>query len=682
MLDKEKDVNAIKKKLNGFFLEGMRVNRETKSERKDLREFYTNKESKDYFKMATDDETRRSLFRSGVVSSNIDLRTSMLTEKRPRFFLNPVLKEDYVQTFMDAMDLAGEDQKYVWIAPELEKVRGSLESFINNVIDFSVESWWEKAAFDVTIEILTKNAFIDGRAWLRWRFIDNDIVADVLFEEDILVDPDAKRPEDRRYVMYKRKESVETIMEEYGVDVVGDPSISIPFEYISTEGEYKEAKVWLVEAYLKDKIYLFVTGQPEGGITILQEQDNTYGCIPIIDFIPDHIEETEGIPYSRGLVPLQVMDDMTVQQGFWNFRMVGNSKIVYEPETLLFPDRLSNEIGQKIPVRDASGVQYIPGTSTINEAMILHANVQQMARDKTGMHEVSEGRTRGRIESSKAFVVVDDIIQRRLRPALRSLEETLRKAFGIWGKMFLQVHSKDTPIRFGRNLRSVKKLPFALKALIEDFDVFICKDTELPKDEQSMANLMMTLSQATAEDGLPYIPREVLLDYLGLENKDEIMAKFDSMKALKDQLNQAMQMMQKQQLMIDEMQSNFDKVIEQNQKLEAEKNSKIMDTQGKIEVERAKREGINTTEFIRNEMKKERDAMILTLKAELERRLPTTEGSIAKPDVTGITKPITPEGATGEGAGEGAGEGTGEGTGEPEQVELPLVPDEEIEDLV
>ena len=631
----------LKDRLKSYFDKAKVAVEKGNPERQMLREMYKNKESIDYFNMASEEE-RDGLFRSGMCKSNIDLRSSMLLDKRPRFFLNPTFKEEAINNFMEAVKIAGEDQetsgKYAWMAPELQKRNGNVNAFINFIVDSSVDDWWEKNDFSTLLDVLVKNASIDSKAWIKLRFNDKDeIVAEVIKECQVFADPEATLPQEREYIFFCKTVSTDYIKREYDFDASPDSDVSEKYQsVISTESVYKTKNVKLVEAYIRcgNKIVTYITGQDAyNGIEILDVQDNPYSDFPIIDFIPDKLSMTEGLPYSRDLAPFQIMDDKTVQQGFWNYQMVGNSKIIYEPSALINPKDLSNQIAQKIAVRDGGGVQFFPGINTTNESMGLHSIIQQMGRDKTGMHEISEGKTRGRIESSKAVVVVDDIIQRRLKPILRSLEGTLKRIFLIWGEMFLQVHKKDTPLRVGRNLRTERRLPFALASMIETLVVSIDRDTKLPKDSQNMANMMLTLAGTPAEDGRPYVPRSVVLDYLELENKDEILAEFNVQSELKNQLEQAGNMIAQCQEQLAQFQKAAQVLNEENEQLKMEKMAGSMKLQGQMILEQQKRSGINSTEemriegdrqieMIKAEMKKNTQAMLAVLDKELESTQP------------------------------------------------------------
>jgi DNA-binding protein YbaB len=622
--------------LNSYYCLGKADNLQYKDERNYIRRLFKNAESTDYFDVSGDNiDGKRQIYRSGLVQNSIELRTALLLDSKPRCFLNPVFKEDMAQSSIKAIKIYGKgvegQRKYGWMVEALKKCKGSFECFYNNVVDASVDDWWEKSAFTTTLEVLIKNAFIDTKSYVKLRKNDDEtnIIAELILAEHVYTDPTATLPEERRFVFFCKAMSCRNIERKFDLEqgtIKPDDEISEfytdPNEVNSgAERRYREARAKLIEAQVRHEdgsiyVFKFVPGQnvpKSGGIMVLDKFKSDYNDFTIIELIPVLETRTCGLNMGRNVAPLQEMDDKTVQQAFQNFSLMGNAKILVEMGALQNANSITNKIAQIVPVDDIDSMQFIPGVQTTNEAMGLHGIFQQGSRDVSGLHEVAEGRTHGRIESSKAYVVVDDIITRRLRPTLRNVEAFLKRMFVVWGQMWLEIHTKDMPLRVGPTFRTVRKLPVALSAIIDSFDVSIGQDTTLPKDPQAKANLFLTLAQTPGEDGRPMIPRAILLEALGVENKDEIEAYYNTIDAYKEQAIAAAQQVEQMAQALQQIQEQMQQLAEANEKLEFEKKAGDRKAVNAAMLDAQKRVGINETEKVRIDG----EAMLEILKAQL-----------------------------------------------------------------
>jgi hypothetical protein len=107
--------------------------------------------------------------------------------------------------------------------------------------------------------------------------------------------------------------------------------------------------------------------------------------------------------------------------------------------------------------------------------------------------------------------------------------------------------------REGRVLRTSDEetgLPIRLEVNL--FDITDCvevradKDTQLPTDPVSMANLVLSLSALRDENGVPYIDRELVASLLKIPGFKEAVARINAASAAKAQAAQQAAMLQKQ----------------------------------------------------------------------------------------------------------------------------------------
>jgi hypothetical protein len=125
--------------------------------------------------------------------------------------------------------------------------------------------------------------------------------------------------------------------------------------------------------------------------------------------------------------------------------------------------------------------------------------------------------------------------------------------------MVLNQYSEGAIVRTGEGFRNRRIMPFALNAYIDSFDVFVGEDTSLPKDKQSQANLMLTLAGTQAEDGLPMVDRQTVLETLQIENRDQIAQRLGVAKQQAQAIEQMGQQLEQAQQVIQQLQGELQK---------------------------------------------------------------------------------------------------------------------------
>lgn len=502
------------------------------------REMYLNKRIRVYWQDSANlsEDERRRVFRSGVVSNKIDTMTAIQTDNRPKIFINPETPAAGVAP----PPLAG----------ALERLGGvqGLADTLTRVFD----NWWEENRIDEELYALVKEARVCGAAVakVRWAPELKNSAGDVVFErvpiEDFYPDPDARDIGDCRFCFHSRVMDVDDIRKKYGVDDIEpdrDYSILYPGrgKFDDDDGlKYRVPRAVLVEGYFKDDATSTVAGEdgatetipqyPSGriitfcGHSILRDEPNPYPGFPFVKFTANPVPGGFfGKSDVRDLAPIQENADMIMQQIMANMRLVGNAKLIYEEGAITDPDNISNVIAEKIQVSNMSGIQFVPPQAAAADGYAVYDRMMKLADEISGIHDVSEGRAPGGIQSGRAIISLQEGANRRIRPSARFFEGFLKKAGEkiLW--LILRHYKKGRVYRFGDGRRETATLPINLAALGVTFDIAIGPNSTLPTDRTAKANLALALLGTPAEDGLPVVDREYVLDNLDLPGRDELL---------------------------------------------------------------------------------------------------------------------------------------------------------------
>jgi hypothetical protein len=84
--------------------------------------------------------------------------------------------------------------------------------------------------------------------------------------------------------------------------------------------------------------------------------------------------------------------------------------------------------------------------------------------------------------------------------------------------------------RFGEDRREAAALPVNLCDLNTTFDIAIGPNSTLPADRTAKANLALALLGTPAEDGLPVVDRQYVMEHLDLPGRDQVLRRITEWK--------------------------------------------------------------------------------------------------------------------------------------------------------
>lgn len=534
-----------------------------------LREMYANKEPVDYYNQACkDEEEEKKLYRTGLLSNLVCLRSAVQSDSKPRVYFDPILKPEAEELFqtMQQSNLLPK-----WVMDKAQNA-GSFPDFINNTLDSIFDRWWKTHGTRNSIYRLNKEGVLTGYGIVKVRYNQKktSIILDDLKFETVCWDAEARRKDEIRYIFHIIPKHTRDIEREYKLrkgtikaeEDISEKNMAVTLSSnpdAPDETRYLTPKARLVEGYFQDKDsekfpngrkIVFVLGQGEGktpkesmkDIRVVEDIPWKYGSFPIFFYVVEGETETRGKPIARDLASMQVIGDLAMQMGISNFGMVGMCKVLYREGALADVGDITNQIGKKIRVADPNGVQFLPPVPVLNESLSLTQSVQTNAVQLSGLTELSGTRNPGSINSSKALIAEQELVSRRMRPASRAFEEFLVDVFSFWVELFIDTTPSGYKVYYGNTDRVGRKLPFAMKTFVDGVDITVGEDSSVPKDVQSQTNIKMQLASTQFEDGMPGIDRQSLLEALDIENKTQIIQRIEAQK----NVNQVVQQLQQQ----------------------------------------------------------------------------------------------------------------------------------------
>ena len=289
-------------------------------------------------------------------------------------------------------------------------------------------------------------------------------------------------------------------------------------------------------------------------------------------------------PYKDGKFPFVILKDHDIAFEFW-----GKGEI----EQLMSPQKYINELSNQI-IDNAKNTANMPwimdknagigvGKITNRPGIIIRKNpgsevrrdapppmpgyvsqqIEQMKYDIetiSGVHDVTQGRRPTGIQAGNAIMALQEAGQARIRVKIKLMEEALSELSRMWYSRMKQFWVMDRYVRIvdNENEGDFKFVKVNKSNFEHEFDIKIKSGSTMQKNKASMLDLYIRLAQTSAEDGLPMIDRESVLEYTPIPNKREVLKKFEALKN-----GQMEQQMQQTKQAYDEQQQAFAGQIQQ-----------------------------------------------------------------------------------------------------------------------
>ena len=428
---------------------------------------------------------------------------------------------------------------------------------------------------------------------------------------NIYPDPLATCVEDAEYLIYADYVHVNKLKQKYpkkkkfiyGSDVTYSELVND-----RDDGAKIDNQVLVLEVWCRDYTTIDVEETDENGKTVIVTKSK-YPNGRVIISAPELniILEDKKNPYNTGRFPFFLFKDIDIPFQFW-----GEGEVKW----LLSPQRQLNDLYNQVidNAKTTANAQWVidknagipkgqltnrpgliirknPGTDVHRESppsmpMYVQQMIEVLKADievVSGIHDVTRGETPTGIQSAAAIQALQEAAQTRVR-----LKVTLHEnALGLLGtewieriKQFWKFNrlipqktdaSKQIPQMINNGVEMMPSMMMQDEPptyemleinpdlqLKQDYRIKIVGSSIMQQSRASMLDQMIRLMQTPAEDGMPCVPREAVLDYLPDVNKRLILQYFQKQKeeqmALQQQQNANNEVVQQVQLLSQQMQ--------------------------------------------------------------------------------------------------------------------------------
>lgn len=446
--------------------------------------------------------------------------------------------------------------------------------------------------------------------YLKWDKQTSNVKCVLVNPLSIYPDPMATSFDDAEYVIYATYQHINQLKKMYpekASQLIGS-DVSMPELTGKKINETTNTQVLVLECWTRDYTYIdveeVISGQKVKNKKMKYPNGRVITCAPILGVV---LSDSPS-PYKDGKFPFVALKDYDVPFEFW-----GRGEV----EQLLSPQAYMNELNNcildnakhtaNVPwvVDKNSGIPYNglsnrpglvirknPGSEVSrpappnmpiyvqNKVMELKQDIESIA----GVHDVTQGRQVSGVTAAQAILALQEAGQSRIRLKVRIMEDALSELACMWYSRMQQFWKKERSIRIVDGKGKVTVDVMTSEDLKYDYDIKITAGSTMTMNRSAILDMMIRLAQSPAEDGLPMVDREAVVEYLPTADKYEMLDRFKN--------NTQQQMAQQMQAQQEQLQQTFEQIFQAIEQLAKEVQT-MSKEHGKIKEEAKQKEIFN-----------------------------------------------------------------------------------------
>lgn len=488
---------------------------------------------------------------SNFIYSSIESMRPVLFDQNPKFEAIPVTAEgmEYANDMNTILD-------WEWDRSNMQEI-----ALANSIYTFAIG----------TSIIMLPYQFKKDRK----SNVDGEVTPIPVSPFNLYPDPLATSVEDAEYLIYANYIHVNILKEKYPDKAEwiqgGDVNYS---ELVNDRNENARLnnQVLVLEMWCRD--YTTVT-EEDGKKKRKYPRGRVIICAPELDLV---LEDKEN-PYKTGRFPFFLFKDIDVPFQFW-----GEGEVKW----LMSPQKEINDLYNQVidNAKHTANMQWIidknagipKGELTNRPGLIIRKNpgsevrrdgppampmyvsemIERLKNDVevvSGIHDVTRGQTPSGIQSASAIMALQEAAQTRIRLKVTLHENALGELGTEWLERIKQFWKfnriipkkvDETSKLNDMKLNGIEMQPMPPmmntdssyemievspdRQLKHDYIIKVKGASVMKNSRANMLDQMIRLMQTPAEDGMPCVPREAVLDYLPDVNKQLVMQYFQKLK--------------------------------------------------------------------------------------------------------------------------------------------------------
>jgi len=436
---------------------------------------------------------------------------------------------------------------------------------IQNIIDYE----WTRAKMEIVLPQAITLALQIGTAIIGVFWDGNDdkglgnVDIQLINPFNFFPDPMATSIDNAEYVIYATYQHVNKLKNKYPkkVDKLIGGTINqknlVPHANNVSE---VDNVVLVLECWMKDYATIEVEEEDEQGNKVKKRirkypRGRVIVCAPELQII---LEDKEN-PYEDGKFPFKILKCYDIPFEFWgkgeveqllspqtyindlmnqiidNAKLTANMPWLIDKNSGIGKGQLTNRPGLIIRKNPGSEVKRLQPPAMPNYVGDMVQTLKGDIEIISGIHDVTQGRKPGSISAASAIIALQEAAQARVRLKVKIMEQTLSDLGQMWYNRIRQFWLTNRYVRFENPVGEIEAKEISPSEIEADVDFVIVAGSTMPQNKSAMLDYMIRLAQTQAEDGMPMVDRESVLQYTNIPDKKKILQRFNEL----NQINKA-----------------------------------------------------------------------------------------------------------------------------------------------
>lgn len=430
---------------------------------------------------------------------------------------------------------------------------------IQNIIDYE----WTRAKMEIVLPQAITLALQIGTAIIGVFWDGNDdkglgnVDIQLINPFNFFPDPMATSIDNAEYIIYATYQHVNKLKNKYPkkVDKLIGGTINeknlVP--HANNVSEVNNV-VLVLECWMKDYATIEVEEEDEQGNKVKKRvrkypRGRVIVCAPELQII---LEDKEN-PYEDGKFPFKILKCYDIPFEFWgkgeveqllspqtyindlmnqiidNAKLTANMPWLIDKNSGIGKGQLTNRPGLIIRKNPGSEVKRLQPPAMPNYVGDMVQTLKGDIEIISGIHDVTQGRKPGSISAASAIIALQEAAQARIRLKTKIMEQTLSDLGQMWYNRIRQFWLTNRYVRFENPVGEIEAKEVSPSEIEADVDFVIVAGSTMPQNKSAMLDYMIRLAQTQAEDGMPMVDRESVLQYTNIPDKKKILQRFNEL---------------------------------------------------------------------------------------------------------------------------------------------------------
>jgi len=462
------------------------------------------------------------------------------------------------------------------------------------LIQTALDYEWDRSDMSVLLPKALNTALVTGTAivylpWNKKKDGKGQVTPILVNPMNFYPDPMATTVDDAEFIIYATYKHINVIKKLFPdkAGFLSGTSVSID-ELVAQKVQVPiNNQILILECWCRD----YTTIEPEQDEEGNSEKKRKYPKGRVITVAPEAgiVLNDRANPYNDGKFPFVLIKDYDVPFQFFgngdveqllspqfslnelnnavidNAKLTANSPWIVDKNAGIPFNSLTNETGLVVRKNPGTDVARLNPTTmpqyVSNKIIELKQDIETIA----GVHNSTRGQAGDSVVAAQAIMALQEAGQARVRLKVRIMERALARLATMWYARMQQFWKDDRVIRVSNVNGKVSMGTITPQDLTADYDIIITAGSTMPVNKNAMLDLMIRLGQTAAEDGLPMVDREAIMEFVPINNKQQVIDRMNA--RAQGQLQQESEAMEQQ---LDQMVEMVQALTQEVEKLKAE----------------------------------------------------------------------------------------------------------------